>query len=107
MIKFKDREKFFDTLSHFYKVGDSITERLELPNYSFDTIYYDDDYTGYVIEMSDGCYTYKILLPWQFWDMTPKEVDAILDKIPKDKFNVKYSFFDLRQIIRDLKLLEK
>jgi hypothetical protein len=106
-IKFNDRDIFFNTLRHFSKVGDQITEKLNLPDYSFDMIYYDDDYTGYILEMSDGCYMYKILIPWQFWDMSPKEVDAILNKIPSDKFNVKYSFFDLREITRDMKLLDE
>lgn len=106
-IKFKDRDVFFNTLRHFSKIGDQITEKLNLPDYSFDMVYYDDEYTGYILEMSDGSYMYKILIPWQFWDMTPGEVDDILDKIPSDKFNVKYSFFDLRAIIRSMKLLDE
>ncbi len=99
MIKFEDRGEFFDTLRHFFKIGELITERLNLPDYSFDTIYYDDENTGYILEMSDGSYAYKILIPYQFWDMSISEIEKVIDKVPKNQFIMKYSFFDLKNIV--------
>ena len=99
MIKFKDRGEFFDTLRHFFKIGELVTRKLDLPDYSFDTIYYDDENTGYILEMSDGSYSYKILMPSKFWDMSISEIEKVLKDIPKDKFEMKYSFFDLKNIV--------
>ncbi len=99
MIKFENREEFFETLRHFFRIGELVTDRLELPDFSFNSIYYTDEYTGYILEMSDDGYFYKILIPYQFWDMSISDIEKVLDKIPKDKFKMKNNFLDLKNIV--------
>lgn len=102
IINFKDREIFFNTLRHFTRISDVITERLNIDFY-FDDVYYDDEKSGYILETTDGKSICKILIPWQFWDSSLEEIENILNKIPKELYKVEKRFFDLRELVRACK----
>lgn len=99
IIKFEDREIFFNTLRHFSRISDLILEKLNLDFY-FDDLYYSDENLGYILETTDGRNICKILIPWQFWNSSLEEIENILDKIPKELYKVDINFFDLRELVR-------